>query len=113
MPARTSTPSRKQEKEQLNQRLAEASVDSVLLARITPFRMLRHTGDDDVERKDRPRIGVIGYGSLLQPSELAALSTTAPNRAIPVKIDGLKRAFDQQTSRRTDDDVECAVANAI
>lgn len=66
-----------------------------------------------METKDRPRIAVIGYGSLLQPSALTALADDAPDRAIPVWIDGLKRVFDQRTSRRTDHDVECAVANAV
>lgn len=63
--------------------------------------------------EDRPRIALVGYGSLLQPSELASLATEAPTRAIPVKIDRLKRVFDQRTSRRTNDDVECAVANVV
>lgn len=58
-------------------------------------------------------MALIGYGSLIQPSELAKLATETPDRAIPVKIDGLKRVFDQRTSRRTDDDVECAVANVV
>lgn len=66
-----------------------------------------------MEQKDRPRIAVIGYGSLLQPSELVALADDVPDRAIPVKIDGLKRVFDQRTSWRTDDNIECAVANAV
>lgn len=66
-----------------------------------------------MNRKNRPRIAVIGYGSLLQPSELTDIAEDAPDRAIPVKIDGLKRIFDQRTSWRTDDDVECAVANAV
>ena len=64
-------------------------------------------------QKTRPRIALVGYGSLLQPSELASLAPDAPDRAIPVKIDGLQRVFDQRTSRRTDDDVECAVANVV
>lgn len=63
--------------------------------------------------KVRPRIAVIGYGSLLQPSELRELAPETPERAIPVRIDGFRRVLDQRTSRRTDDDVECAVANAV
>lgn len=75
--------------------------------------MSAHTNDDRSERGDRPRVAVVGYGSLLQPAELATLSERAPARAIPVKVDGLKRVFDQRTSRRTDDEVECAVANVV
>lgn len=64
-------------------------------------------------RKTRPRIAVIGYGSLLQPSELRKLAPETPERAKPVKIEGFRRVFDQRTSRRTDDDIECAVVNAV
>lgn len=63
--------------------------------------------------KTRPRMAIVGYGSLLQPSELRELAPGMPDRAIPVKIEGFRRVFDQRTSRRTDDDVECAVANVV
>ena len=66
-----------------------------------------------MRRTDRPRTAVIGYGSLIQPSELRELAPETPERAIPVRIEGFRRVFDQRTSRRTDDDVECAVANVV
>lgn len=66
-----------------------------------------------MKQKDRPRIALLGYGSLLQPSELAALADGASERAIPVTVDGLRRVFDQRTSWRTDDEVACAVANVV
>lgn len=62
--------------------------------------MSTHTNDDRSEGGDRLRVAVVGYGSLLQPAELATLSDRAPARAIPVKVDGLKRVFDQRTNRR-------------
>lgn len=66
-----------------------------------------------MERDVRPRVALVGYGSLITPAELAALSDDAPDRAFPVKIEGLRRTFDQRTSWRSDDDVKCAVANAV
>ncbi|MES3517212.1 MAG: hypothetical protein PPP58_06060 [Natronomonas sp.] len=62
---------------------------------------------------DRPRIAVIGYGSLLQPSALRSFSESAAKRAVPVRVDGLCRIFNQQTSWRSDDETACAVANAV
>lgn len=75
--------------------------------------MPENSNENHPDRIDRPRIGVIGYGSLLQPSELATLAENAPNRAIPVKVDGLKRVFNQRTSWRTEDDIVCGVANVV
>ena len=71
------------------------------------------TPPDRRTQRNRPRIAVFGYGSLLQPSALATLSADAPNRAIPARVDGLRRVFNQRTSRRTDDEVRCAVANVV
>ena len=66
-----------------------------------------------MDRDARPRIALVGYGSLIAPSELVTLSDDAPDRTIPIKIEGLKRIFDQRTSWRSNDDIECAVANAV
>ena len=66
-----------------------------------------------MDRDARPRIALVGYGSLIAPSELSTISDDAPDRAIPVQIEGLKRIFDQRTSWRSDDDVACGVANAV
>lgn len=48
------------------------------------LRSLVFTGNMD--RDVRPWVALVGYGSLIAPSELSALSDDASDRAIPVKL---------------------------
>lgn len=61
----------------------------------------------------RPRTGLLVYGSLVVPSELRELCRDGVERAVPVRVDGLRRVFDQETSWRSDHPHERAVCNVV
>lgn len=60
-----------------------------------------------------PRTGLLVYGSLVDPGELRDLCEDCVDRAIPVRVDGLRRVFDQETSWRSDHEHERAVCNVV
>lgn len=59
---------------------------------------------------DRPRIGVLGYGSILNPEELSFLDG-GRDRATPVRVEGFRRVFNQEASWRDAADEKRAVLN--
>lgn len=61
----------------------------------------------------RPKIGLLVYGSLVVPSELGELCPDGVERAVPVRVDGLRRVFNQETSWRSDHPNERAVCNVV
>ena len=67
--------------------------------------------------KDRPSVGVVAYGSLLSPDELVPFLETDASRATPVRVEGFRRVFNQESVWRakvTDgDEDEKAVLNAV
>lgn len=63
--------------------------------------------------RTRPRTGLLVYGSLLAPAELRELGTDAVGRAVPVRVDGLRRVLNQETSWRSDHERERAVCNVV
>lgn len=60
---------------------------------------------------DRPRVAVITYGSLLHPEDLTDLFGRIRNRTQPVKVDGFRRAFNQEASWRETEGDDVAVMN--
>jgi len=75
---------------------------------------------EDAERdrdRDRPSVGVIGYGSLLSPDELVPFLQTDASRVKPVRVEGFRRVFNQESVWRVraseGDDDERAVLNAV
>lgn len=58
-----------------------------------------------------PRIGVLGYGSLLHPEALADLFADWEARTTPVTFDGFRRRFDQVATWRDTDAHHRAVLN--
>lgn len=63
--------------------------------------------------RTRPRTGLLVYGSLVVPSELRELCPDGVERAVPVRVDGLRRVFNQETSWRSDHPTERAVCNVV
>jgi hypothetical protein len=73
---------------------------------------------EDSERGgDRPSVGVIGYGSLLSPDELVPFLETDASRVTPVRVEGFRRVFNQESVWRAKategDENEIAVLNAV
>lgn len=62
---------------------------------------------------DRIRVGVIGYGSILAPTEIDLVLTACEDRVVPVKVDGFKRVFNQEASWRDVDGPERGVLNVV
>ena len=66
---------------------------------------------------DRPSVGVIGYGSLLSPDELVPFLETDASRVTPVRVEGFRRVFNQESVWRAKategDENEIAVLNAV
>lgn len=62
---------------------------------------------------NRPRVAVVWYGSLMAREEMRNVSTTAPEHAVPVKVEGFRRTFDQETSWRGGDGNQRGVANVV
>lgn len=60
---------------------------------------------------DRPRLGVIVYGSFIHPDDLADLFDDIPGRVVPVKVRGFDRLFNQEASWRESDGDQKAVLN--
>lgn len=63
--------------------------------------------------KDRPRIAIIGYGSILNPEDITDEFTHLDGRVCPVRIDGFKRIFNQEASWRETSESQRAVLNVI
>lgn len=64
-----------------------------------------------------PSVGVIGYGSLLSPDELVPFLQTDASRVVPVRVEGFRRVFNEESVWRVQaskgDDDERAVLNAV
>jgi hypothetical protein len=72
----------------------------------------------DAERqRQRPSVGIIGYGSLLSPDELVPFLETDASRVTPVRVEGFQRVFDQESVWRAKvtegGEDEAAVLNAV
>lgn len=59
----------------------------------------------------RPRLGVLGYGSILDPGNLDDVVEDGERTAIPVKVFGFKRTFNQEASWREVNGRERGVLN--
>jgi hypothetical protein len=64
-----------------------------------------------------PSVGVIGYGSLLSPDELVPFLQTDASRLVPVRVEGFRRVFNQESVWRAQategGEDEIAVLNAV
>jgi hypothetical protein len=72
----------------------------------------------DTERHgERPSVGIIGYGSLLSPDEIVPFLETDASRLTPVRVEGFRRVFDQESVWRAKATEgggdEIAVLNAV
>lgn len=63
--------------------------------------------------KRRPRVGVVGYGSILDKEALGELFDDGVRRAIPVRVGGFERVFNQEASWRDVEGDERAVLNVV
>jgi len=67
--------------------------------------------------KERPSVGVVGYGSLLSPDELVPFLQTDASRLVPVRVDGFRRVFNEESVWRVQasdgSEDERAVLNAV
>lgn len=72
---------------------------------------------EEGEERERPTVGIVGYGSLLSPDELAPFLDTDAARVVPVRVDGFRRTFNQESVWRVrasdGDEDERAVLNAV
>lgn len=73
--------------------------------------------DDDTPGGNRPSVGILGYGSLLSPDELVPFLETDASRVTPVRVEGFRRVFNQESVWRakvTDGgEDEIGVLNAV
>lgn len=64
-----------------------------------------------------PSVGVIGYGSLLSPDEIVPFLGTDASRLVPVRVEGFRRVFNQESVWRAKategGENEIAVLNAV
>lgn len=66
------------------------------------------------ERGSRgPRVGVIGYGSILAPDEFEDVLETPDAEVLPVKVTGFSRLFNQEASWRETEGLERGVLNVV
>jgi len=63
--------------------------------------------------KDRPRIAIIGYGSILNPDDITEEFDHLDRRVCPVRVDDFKRIFNQEASWRQTSQDERAVLNVV
>lgn len=63
--------------------------------------------------KRRPRVAVVGYGSMLDKGDLRELFIDGERRSVPVKVDGFERIFNQEATWRDVDGNERAVLNVV
>lgn len=61
--------------------------------------------------KRRPRVAVVGYGSILDRGDLGELFVDGVRRSVPIRVDGFERVFNQEASWRDVDGDERAVLN--
>lgn len=66
---------------------------------------------------EAPSVGVVGYGSLLSLDELVPFLQTDGSRVVPVRVDGFRRVFNQESVWRVQasdgGEDERAVLNAV
>lgn len=72
---------------------------------------------NDTPGTDRPSVGIVGYGSLLSPDELVPFLKTDASRVVPVRVEGFRRVFNQESVWRAKvtegGEDERAVLNAV
>lgn len=72
---------------------------------------------EEGKEHERPSVGVIGYGSLLSLDELVPFLETDASRVVPVRVEGFRRLFNEESVWRVraseGDDEERAVLNAV
>lgn len=61
----------------------------------------------------KPSIGVLGYGSILAPEELAEIGRKRAQGVMPVRVHGFKRLFNQEASWRDTDKDKRGVLNVV
>jgi hypothetical protein len=64
-----------------------------------------------MDDRSAPRVGVLGYGSILSPDDIDDLAPGGTEAAIPVRVSGFARRFNQEASWRDTDGRERAVLN--
>lgn len=71
----------------------------------------------DTPGGNRPSVGIVGYGSLLSPDELVPFLETDASRVTPVRVEGFRRVFNQESVWRAKvtegGEDEAAVLNAV
>jgi len=67
--------------------------------------------------RPRPSVGIVGYGSLLSLDELVPFLETDGKRVVPVRVEGFRRVFNQESVWRAEvtegGEKESAVLNAV